>query len=204
MFLLVPLSIFGVSIIAISYIVLRKFSYLKKLSTDPETAGVGDITFFEFGRQMFPELFSYFSRVDMAGHKSSLLIEFEKFLRRTRIFFLRVENASNSLIHKIRDSNFETNKSSQKIETRELDSTTEVETDPILDLNKKEHELIIEIAKNPKNASLYKTLADIYIQMRQWDDARDSILSAIKLNPNILGVKRKLDVINKMIESRGH
>lgn len=210
MFLLIPLSIFILSSIIVLYISLRKFAYLKKLNTnsDSSTVEMGEVSFSQFMCQMFPEVFDYFRKVDVAAHKSSFLLEFEKFLRKIRLAFLKVDNVSNNLIHKIRATHIqEAQKSQEKIEAQKLEdmfvNEVSVMTEGQEDFKKKEHELIIEIAKNPKNPILYKSLGDLYIKTEQWEYAKESFLSAIKLDPTIKGIKRKLELANKM-SSHGH
>lgn len=205
MFLVVPLIIFVISSGIVFFISFRKLGYLKKLNTvhDSGTISVVDVTVSQFLHQMFHEVFDYFHRVDIAAHKSSFLLEFEKFLRKTRLAFLKVDNLSNSLIHKIRASHLqEAQKSQEKIEAQKISDQSVPAEDIVVnlsvDLKKREHDLIIEIAKNPKNPVFYKNLGDLYIETKQWRYAHESFASALKLDPTIKGVKRKLELSDKM------
>ncbi len=210
MFLVAPLIIFVASSVVVFFISFRKLSYLKKLNTDQSSGAVevSELTLAQFIYQMFPEIFDYFRRVDVAAHKSSLLLEFEKFLRKIRLTFLRVDNLSNSLIHKIRASHLEeVQKSQEKVEAQksaDLAPVVDVMEDQSADVKKREHDLIIEIAKNPKNPLFYKKLGDLYIETKQWRYAHESFASVLKLDPTIKGVKRKLELSDKMSQIQGN
>ncbi len=210
MFILVPLSILVISLASLLFIYFKKFSYLKKLSTDPQYASVStEIGFFQFLKEMFPEIFDYFHRLDVASHKYNFLVEFEKFLRKARLVFLRIDNVSSSLIHKVRATHEqEAQKSQEKEEAKKeaMESVVIAEAGPIDDpyagLKKREYELIIEIAKDPKNPLLYRSLGDIYTDMKQWHYAQESYSSSLKLDPKMRGIKRKLELATKMLGSQ--
>ena len=211
MFIVIPLIIFITSFAAVFYLSIRKFSYLKKLNSNPEdlVPTTSETSLAQFIQQMFPEIFDYFHRIDVAAHKSSLLLEFEKFLRKARVAFLKIDNLSNNLIHKVRATHLEEAKKSQeKAEAKKIEELALVNGAVIMDesvqLKKQEHDLIVEIAKSPKNPVLYKSLGDIYITTKQWQYARESLSSALKLDPAIKGVKRKLELANKMLQAQGH
>ena len=51
---------------------------------------------------------------------------------------------------------------------------------------------IIEIAQNPKDSRLYEKLGDLYVEMENWNDAKESYEAAIELNPTAEELKRKL------------
>jgi hypothetical protein len=210
-FLVVPLCIFVISSGIVFFISFKKLGYLKKLSADHDhgSTTVADLTTKQFLYQMLPEVFDYFQKVDIATHKSSFLLEFEKFLRKARLIFLKIDNLSNTLIHKIRASHLrEAQKSQEKIEAQKIAELPiaigDVDVNLPVDLKKKEHNLIIEIAKNPKNPVLYKNLGDLYIETKQWNYAHESFSSALKLDPTIKGVKRKLELSDKMSQVRGN
>ena len=187
----------------------RKFSYLRKLDTEHVEAGQQTINDWKgFWYAMYPEVFQHFHRSQVASHKSSLLLEFEKVLRRLRLMSLKVDNFSNSMISKIRTSN----EHSQKLrEEAKVDTAPEFTHEsleeairsslPVSELKKEEQKLIMEVAKDPKNPRLYKTLGDLYLKLEQFDDARESYLSVIKLDPTIKGVKRKLEALNKALQA---
>ncbi|OGN08532.1 MAG: hypothetical protein A3C61_01930 [Candidatus Yanofskybacteria bacterium RIFCSPHIGHO2_02_FULL_39_10] len=52
--------------------------------------------------------------------------------------------------------------------------------------------MIIEIAKNPKDAHLYEVLGDLYIEMENFVDAKESYEASIELSPQNGSLKIKL------------
>lgn len=209
MFILIPLAIFIASLAAISYLALKKSNQAKELAlADSDGAIRGFIT------DLMPEVFNYFQRINVAAHKSTLLLEFEKFLRRMRIMLLRVDNLSSKLMHKVRETHInETQKAEEKAQQIEeakadaeaveyINSITNTESTAVAatELQLKEKEIILAISQDPKNKALYKNLGDVYLEMQQWRDARESFNSALQLDPNIRGVKNKLKLANKMLD----
>ena len=59
-------------------------------------------------------------------------------------------------------------------------------------LKNEEQRLIMEIAKNPKDARLYEALGDLYMEMSGFIDAKESYEAAIELNPQDESLKQKL------------
>ena len=52
----------------------------------------------------------------------------------------------------------------------------------------------MEIAKNPKNSALYESLGDLYIEMRNYIDAKESYEAAVELNSQSESLKQKLSL----------
>lgn len=184
----------------------RKFSYLKKISIDHASEIEQSVNGYRgFAEAMFPEVFEYIRGVNVAAHKSTVLLESEKLLRKLRIWFLKVDNIVNHWIREIRTS-------TQEIQEAELEKEREeqrAEQGPAVvqmsggispeELKKEEQRLILEIAKNPKDAQLYRTLGNLYMRLEQFQDARESFLSALKLEPEMTGIQRKLDLLEKIL-----
>src|SRR5688572_4391625 len=95
MYLIIPLSIFIVSVIGITVIVWRKIPYLRKLTTE---VGPGA----NFWSDFAPELVSFYNRLNIGSYRNKLLLEMEKFLRRFRLVFLKIDSLSDTLIKKLR------------------------------------------------------------------------------------------------------
>ena len=166
--------------------------YLKKLSVIEVPPGSG------FWSDLFPEFNESINSFQLKRYREIWLLELEKLLRRLRVVSLKMDRASDSWIKKIR--NFTEKK-------HQLDSTPVVpETrEPLAlrkegqskiapkaeDLKKEEQRLIIEIAKNPKNGSLYEILGDLYVKMENFTDAKESYEAAIELNPDKEELKKK-------------
>ncbi|MDP3792561.1 MAG: hypothetical protein Q8Q89_02410 [bacterium] len=206
MFILIPLSFIFVSLIGIFFIVYRKKSYLEKLHSlntagDSEAASVTLQRFnlIDFGTDLFPEVNKLLSKIDINKHKTVWLVETEKFVRKVRLVFLRVDRLSDSLIKKIRRVH-----TNGKLNGHATDQQSEILTSsPVSDLvqtvkispnflKNEEERLIIEIAQNPKDSNLYEKLGDLYIEMENWLDAKESYEAAIELNSTDEELKKKL------------
>lgn len=175
-------------------IVWKKAPYLKKLSVE---GGENNYVFLE---NMFPGASAYIKRVDLSAHKRIWMQEFEKLVRRLHIVSLKLDNFTNSLLHKIRTKNGEfQDKTIKKVEFKDLaEGAGEQIRESSLDIWKKEEQrLIVEIAKDPKNAELYKKLGDIYVKMNNLKDAEESLRVALDLNPHDQEVRTKLERISR-------
>ena len=199
MFLIIPLSIFLLSVGALTWLMARKFAYLKKLSpaTLAETLSGEE----GFWQELFPEFATWWRAINPRAYGVGLLNESEKALRKFRLLSLKVDAVTNRLIHRVR-------KSSQKhgeILVRETAKQAEEERAAAEDdldysdlgntpeeLKQKEQLLIIEIAKHPKDAFLYKELGVAYMRLEEWSDARQSFETALELDPGDEAIKRKL------------
>lgn len=200
MFLIIPLSLVIISIIGITVIILRKKSYLSKLYT-LNTAGNGgnvsssDFSWKTYGGEFFPELQPLLNKIGVKNYKSAWLMEIEKFLRKSRVVFLRFDRISDSMIKRIRKIHLNDKlgghltgevRVSNRLESDEelpaVDSAPEKTISPIF-LKNEEERLIMEIAKNPKDARLYQSLGDLYMEMNNFTDAKESFEAAVELDP---------------------
>ena len=217
MFIITPLVLIFASLAGITIIVWRKKSYLDKLhaldaagsNTDSAMGGVS-FGWMAYGAELFPELKSIFDRIKIHEYKELWLKEAEKFLRKTRLVFLRIDRLSDSLIKKIRKVSVNGQLSSQahKIEpTSDKNHESEVvsvqkQTISPAFLKNEETRLIMEIAKNPKDASLYGALGDLYVEMESWIDAKESYEASIELDSQNELFKKKLSsVLEKIVFS---
>lgn len=201
MFLLIPLGLILISCIGIFLIVWRKMPYLKKLT--PEVGANGNV-FTDFA----PEFFSVLGSVKVQEYKNLWFLELEKFLRRLRVVSLRMDRISDSWIKRIRRGNAFRMITSLEDKTAENKEPSNVqvpvvktEIRPSVDeMKREEQRLIIEIAKNPKDAKLYEALGDLYVKMGNLPDAKESFEAAIELNPNndVL-VKKHSQVLEKVV-----
>lgn len=192
MFLVIPLSLILVSAIGIFVIIQRKMPYLKKLT--PE-ANVDGSIFADFA----PELYTVLESAKVQEYKNLWFLELEKFLRRLRVVSLKMDRVSDAWIKRIRRGN-----AFRMITSFDDDTTNINELKPIqnpavkvearpsaYDMKREEQRLIIEIAKNPKDAKLYETLGDLYLTMGNSADAKESFEAAIELNPNSEALAKK-------------
>ena len=191
--IIIPLTIISVSLIGVLYIVWKKTPYLKKLSVSEEGS-------YGFWKGMFPGIAVYVEKVDIGAHRQEWMKEFEKFIRRLRVVSLKLDNFTNSLLHKIRTKNGELKNSENKLEFKNIEKTEEKEMsseDSLDDLKKEEQKLIIEIAKDPKNKDLYKGLGGVYLEMDNMKDAVESFKVALELDPEDREIESKLEKIKK-------
>ena len=72
--------------------------------------------------------------------------------------------------------------------------------DILSELRRQEQLIILSIAKNPRDASLYKQLGDIYTQTEELQDARASYERALKLDPEDYIIKTKLAKVLRRLE----
>lgn len=197
MFIILPLAIFLISIAAIFWLAARKFVYLKKLA--PGVIDNLDMVQENFWAEFFPEAAQHLKMAKLREYGAAILAEFEKFLRRLRLISLRIDTFMSQLVHRVRKSN------ARREETLVRETESEAEKDigrPVRtgdakkqDLKEEEQRLIIEIAKNPKDAELYKRLGQVYLKTGESGDAFESFKKALELNPEDGEVKAKLEKI---------
>ena len=139
-----------------------------------------------------PEIWNWARSIKVKEYKEMWLIETEKLLRRLRVASLKMDRFSDSLIKKIRKRTSSGNGVSFSITEISKDKQgMEAKTDDEVELKKNEQRLIIEIAKNPKNAALYEELGDLYIKMGDYHDAKESYEAAIELNSSSDNLRKK-------------
>jgi len=206
LFLLIPLLFTFGAVVGIAIIIWKKRFYLNKLyvlnsEIDAESF---DSTFNwkSYLGEFFPEIKSRLDNFKFYEYRSLLLMEIEKSLRRTRLVFMKVDRWSDSLIKRIRrvHTNGKLNGNgvaSQQIITEIASDKTETASTPPVSIsqnflkNEEEH-LIIKIAQNPKDPNLYETLGDLYVEMNNFTDAKESYEAAIELSPQNETLKQKL------------
>lgn len=200
MFLLIPIIIAFCSVIGVVIIVYRKIPYLQKLT--PETVVVGG-----FFAELAPELKQTFSSEMLKGYRDAFLLDLEKFLRRTRLMFLKMDAASEGLIKKIRKQQLPA-KTSQTVNIISEEAQPELKKQKRgsrniseADLKKQEQDLIMAIAKNPKDMALYIALGESYMKMGNFDDAKEAFETALKLDEENEKAAGRLDKAMSKIDS---
>ncbi len=200
MYFIIPLTIAVSSLLVVFYVVWRKFPYLKKLS-EPAVASPssGEAGLPVFLSEFFPEIIRYVEKIDFDFHKNNLLKEFEKFLRRLRVISLKLDSFTNSLLAKIKVEVLK-NEERPVGEFKELSVTKSIKRENPAEKYKKEEQLlIIEIARNPKNPELYKKLAEVYVALKNFSDARESLEAALELDPADEKTKEKLETVRGLL-----
>lgn len=161
-----------------------------------------------FWAEFFPGLAAKFEKSKWQKYKLAFLAESEKFLRKLRLISLKIDTSTNKLIHKIRQSLIHHEKmASEKLANgaAELQGESEIKpdlvaVDKIKVLREEEHRLIIEIAKNPSDAELYKELGKICVRLGEISDAVESFTKALELDPGDDEIRAKLERAKKRLE----
>jgi|SRR3989344_484703 len=205
MYLIIPLSLIFSSVLTIGVIIWRKAPYLKKLAAVEGGALNGSLSkkdfLFRFFSDLSPEIVNAFRNIKLQEYKEAWFVELEKFLRRLRLVSLRMDRWSNSWIQGIR-KRYESGSGTMQEQTTvsnidkeddKKETKQAVESDAEF-FKKEEQRIIIEIARNPKDSNLYDTLADLYVKMGEYDDAKESYEAAIELDPNNEELKKKLSL----------
>ena len=153
--------------------------------------------------ELFPEIAGFFKKLNIRAIGVNVLTEFEKLLRQFRLVALRFDTLTHKAINKVRKSTKEHEKILQEQKENGEDPSVSDSLFPEngnLDLKQEEQRLIIEIAKNPKDADLYKELGILYMKTGDLEDARHSFIKAEELNPADDDNKRRLDRVKKILE----
>ena len=168
MFFIIPLILIAGSAGAISWIVRPK---IKGLSSEnfPEIRE-------DFWHLIFPEFFKIWDKINFPGFKKNALDDYEKFLRRVRILSLKTDNFINKLLERRKARTV-------KAEFKESSSAKEEKAKRSI-FKSKESGLIAEIAKNPKDKNLYKTLGALYFENKMPRDAKEVFEVVLELDPN--------------------
>lgn len=201
-FIIIPLALFIAALIGITVIVWRKLPYLKKLT--PEAAHERRNGWLY---SMFSELVDWYKGIPFKRYNETIFQETEKFLRKIRLIFSRIDRVSASLIHRVRRVHVESSMNhvpntpatiehEQKQFQENLDTQTLEKEIPVRgQLKKKEQKIIMEIAKNPKDPVLYEELGDIYMKMEEYADAKESFEAALEFKPGEQGLIEKLSKV---------
>ncbi|MBI2674174.1 MAG: hypothetical protein HYX22_00315 [Candidatus Yanofskybacteria bacterium] len=165
-------------------------SELEKIA-EAEGSNGAPIKWHTIARDFCPEIWNWAKGIKVKEYKEMWLIETEKLLRKFRLVSMKMDRFSDSLIKKIRKRTYRP--------AAEFDSSVEPQGQASTKdnvgtgtLKKDEQRLIIEIAKNPKDAVLYEELGDLYAKMGGYRDAKESYEAAIELNSNNEELKKKL------------
>ncbi|MBI2676827.1 MAG: tetratricopeptide repeat protein [Candidatus Yanofskybacteria bacterium] len=199
MYLIIPLFIIFVSLFGVMLIVWRKIPYLKKI-TNPAPISFSESVPLVLLSDFFPEVANYLKKSDLTAYRNHLMKELEKFLRRLRVLSLKLDSFTNKLLAKIKSENL---KNGHTL-AQEFKEAAEVKTiqrkESFTERAKKEEQaLIIEIAKNPKNPELYKKLAEVYLSVKNFSDAKESLETALELDPEDQQTREKLETVRRLL-----
>ncbi len=215
MYIIVPLSLILLSAVGIFWIVWRKIPSLDKLAASDQGFNGANLdirsgSWKDLFSDFFPEAHEGLEKLKLKEHLVLWLLELEKSLRKMRLFFLKIDRLSESLIKKIRLIHL-SNKPYNEVQAKpEIIKRSSVQSASIkpreeisqFDLSRKEEQrLILEIAKNPKDPNLYDILGDTYMRMKNFEDAKESYEAAIELNPgNNELLKKRSQAVEKVVK----
>lgn len=156
--------------------------------------------------------------------KYSMFQFLEKNLRKIKIYLMRIENIASSLTKKLSEKirkfnqaqeETEKNNSTQKMiqenqeekKDNQIKETTAFQTNiepqdigrPELEREfiEQEKEFIYRIAKNPNDIESYVALGDLYLGIKNYDDAKQSFEHALKINLDNKRAKAGIKKIEK-------
>jgi len=185
LFIIIPLILVFGAASGIGYIVWPKFREIEKKGDLPEVKE-------DFLHSMFPELISFLNLAQskFKVFRDNVAIDYEKFLRRIRILSLKTDNFVNKLLEKRQ-------RNGTKIQFKEMNSFSNGQAVNTY-FKAKENNFIAEIAKNPKDKNLYKSLAVFYMESKMHDDAEEAYNVVLELDPNDMEAKESLEKIGEM------
>jgi tetratricopeptide (TPR) repeat protein len=195
MSLLIPAGIFLASVLGITLLVMRKFPYLRRLT--PEVLDKNRDPRGFWG-ELFPEAAQRLKPVKLIKHRVDLMSFFGKIVSSIRILFRKVESRMKGLAENMKrktenDTKIITNElKKEKAQEVAAKRASQVDGQSQEGLKQLEQDLIIEVAKNPKNPVIYEKLADVYVKMGQTEDAIQSMETAVKLNPENKSYQNRL------------
>ena len=217
MFLFIPLALIVAACAAVIVVAWRKWPYVQRLSPDSHELPVNAFAGF------FPEVRHAMHRIASRQWRDALYDGLIKVLQAIRNLFSRIDTATTRLVARIRTKPAVAPQPAQVQPARPLSSPPETLASPgigirdihvksspaksgrVSYLKREEQRLIIEIARKPKDGSLYEKLGDTYIKMGEFSDARESFRMAKKFQSDSKRIDMKLSfVAEKLQESSKH
>ncbi|HUO75731.1 MAG TPA: hypothetical protein VMU12_02340 [Candidatus Paceibacterota bacterium] len=195
-YLFIPLAIFVVAVVAVAIIVGRKVSYLRKLS--PESHETGDTILHDFA----PEVIDWARGVPWRQYLHRALSELEIGLNRLRQAMYALGHASESVMKGVRKAGQKAARSHEaavaQLEEEKKEREAEFDPDEVdltdpEQLKAEEQRLIIAIAQNPKDVSLYSDIARVYMRLHAYGDAVEALEQAVKLDPDTTEYLKRLE-----------
>ena len=168
----IPISLILASSLAILVMAWRKFPQLRRLTLENSNSG--------FWGNFLPEINGFLKKISLGRFKGKFFGEVEKGLRFVRVASLKVDRATNEMIHKVKK-----NGSNEK---EEVEGILEIQRD----FKGEEDKLITAISEEPQNTVLYKKLGDLYVEMGNIEDAVEAFKVAAELNPEDREARKKL------------
>ena len=195
-FLTIPLAIILACAIGVVVIVWRKMPYLRKLT--PESHEMGETILHDYA----PEAVDWYHSIPWRRFLHNIAIELEDAVRRGRSAMSAVDRMSDRLGQQLRGMGQRAARQHEKviaqIEQEKQERVVEPDPDAVdfddpEQLKQEEQRLIIAIAQNPKEASLYSDLARITMHLGNYGDAVEAMEQAVKLEPGDEAYVKRLE-----------
>jgi len=204
LYLTIPLGLALIALIGAAVIIWRKMSFLRKLT--PEAHEVGATWLHD----MVPEAIDWFRSIPWHEYQRNFLVELEKLIRRGRLLVSFVDRVSDKLVRKVRHGHQEAARQVQEQQAQIIESAKEEEEKDLEELDMddpdqlklKEQSLIVQIAQDPKDVQLYSELARVYMKLRNYADAVESLKAAAKLEPENEVFTRRLESAKKRLSDQ--
>jgi len=189
----IPYIIIILGLIGIIVLVLRKIPTLVKISSEA-SASVSSAPFTEKTVNLIK------NKIAHPNYWLAFLNWFEKSLRKTRIVFLKIDNFFVALIAKSRESSKNlAEKSKTWVSERRMSRIEKLKM--LAELRRtdeeKEDMLLSILRQNPRDIKAYKELGCLYLEKKNFQDAKSAFAEVLKINPEDELAKEKLEEINK-------
>lgn len=188
LFFTIPLGIAVGATVAVVVLILRKSSYLRRLT--PESHELGDTVLHDFA----PEVMDWYRHLPWKRLHQHLLGWVEVVLARLRGISFTLGKASDSVIRNVRRAGQQAGREhEQAVARREAEleekrlqeehDLDEIDMDDPEQLKAEEQRLIVAVAQDPKDHGVYSDLARVYMRLHAFSDAVDALEQAHRLAP---------------------
>lgn len=192
MFITVPLFIVASALIALAFVIWRKWPFLKKL--EPDAHPVGE----SFVHDLAPEAMERARSVDWRSFWHQGLQGVEDSLKMVRSAFHAVGQASERLRSSVQSVKLSvpepqpTGKMTEPEPPRVVVPPKDDQAEQERLLKEEEQRLILDIAQDPKNVNRYVALGKVYSKLGNMSDAIESFKTAAKLDADDASIRERL------------
>ena len=184
LYLTIPLAVALLAVLAIAVIAWRKMPFLRKLTPDAHPPGASLL------HEYAPELIDSAKRLPWRQFLHETLVRIETGLKGIREAFRRLDQASDRFVRTVRRGAQQAAQKHEEAVARQAEERQEqerdmdeVDFDDPAQLKAEEQRLIVAIAQNPKDHTLYSDLARVSMRMHTWKDAVEALEQAYRLQP---------------------
>lgn len=201
MFISIPLFIIIAALLALGFMVWRKWPFLKKL--EPDAHQVGE----SFVHDLAPEAVSRARAVHWRALWRQALQAAEEVLNGIRAIFHSIGQAFDRLRASVQSAKRSMPEPQPVGQQPPAPQEPKIAGPPRDDeaeqkrlLKEEEQRLILDIAQDPKNVNLYVALGKVYTKLENSADAVESFKTASKLDPDDDAIKERLTRAGERLE----